>query len=116
MKTIIAGSRSIIEFKHVFNAVKKSGFNITEIVSGTAKGVDRLGELYGKNFKIPVKQFPADWNQYGKRAGMIRNQQMSDYADALIAIYDGVSSGTKNMIEIAKKDELEVFVYEIYED
>ena len=46
---------------------------------------------------------------------MIRNQQMSDYADALIAIYDGVSNGTKNMIEIAKKDGLEVFVYEISE-
>ena len=68
MKTIIAGSRSITEFNHVFTAIKKSGFNITEIVSGTAKGVDGLGELYGKNFNIPVKQFPADWNQYGKRA------------------------------------------------
>lgn len=112
MKTIIAGSRTIKEYIHVVNAIKESRFEITEIVSGTAQGVDRLGELYGKYNNIPVKQFPADWS-LGKRAGMIRNQQMSDYADAAIIIWDGVSRGSANMIETAKKDGLEVFVYEV---
>ena len=102
MKVIIAGSRDITDITLVVRAVKESGFHITEIVCGKALGVDTLGELYGISNRIPVKPFPADWYPGGKffrGAGHVRNRQMGDYADALIAIWDGISPGTKGMIE-----------------
>jgi hypothetical protein len=108
-----------------------SGFsdNITEIVSGTANGVDRCGEEYAKSNNIAVKKFPAQWdnikakgavvktNKYGKKynvlAGFWRNKEMAEYADALIAIVKNDSPGTNNMIEIAKENGLEIYIYEI---
>lgn len=111
MKTIIAGGRNITDYSYVEAAVKESGFNITEVVSGCARGADTLGEKYANNNGIAIKKFPADWDTHGKRAGHIRNCQMGDYADALIALWDGQSKGTKHMIDYATKKELEVFVY-----
>ncbi len=109
MKTIIAGSRSLHDYDAVCKAIENSLFDITEVVSGTANGVDRMGEIWASENGIPVKRFPADWNRHGKAAGPIRNQQMGDYAEALIAITTG-SPGTRNMIEYAKKKGLKVFV------
>lgn len=112
MKTIIAGSRGIVSPYVVAEAVRKSGFTVTEVVSGTARGVDQLGEHWAQRQRIPVKPFPADWDRHGRAAGYVRNQQMAQYADALIAIWDGVSRGTKHMIDIAKDKGLKVFVYQ----
>ncbi len=126
LKTIVAGSRSISDYNLICAAIKESGFKIAEIVSGTAKGVDSLGEQWAKENNIPVKRFPAPWDdikdkpeseigqnsfgkKYWKRAGAFRNQQMADYADALIAITTG-SSGTADMINRAEKKGLKVFV------
>ena len=111
MKTIIAGGRDITDFSLVVQAVAQSGFNITEVVSGRARGVDTLGENYATLKRIPIAKFPADWTTHGKAAGPIRNTQMAQYADALIAIWDGESKGTKNMINQATKLGLKVFVY-----
>ena len=116
LKTIIAGSRDIgsqIARKYISQAVKDSGFNITEVVSGGARGIDHMGEMYAYGNSLDLKVFPANWNEHGKAAGPIRNQEMAKYADALIAIWDGKSRGTKNMINNAKKAGLEVFVYEV---
>lgn len=113
MKVIIAGSRDGVTFRDVIEAIQKSSFNITEVVSGTARGADRLGEVWAETHDIPIKQFPANWNKYGKSAGYRRNAEMSEYADALIAIWDEESKGTKHMIDLAKKKELEVFIYSI---
>jgi len=110
MRTIIAGSRGITRFSRVLNAVESSGFEITEVVSGAARGVDTLGEEWAWTSNIPIKQFPAKWKEYGKTAGFIRNQEMADYADALIAVWDGKSSGTLDMINRAKENNLKVFV------
>lgn len=76
---------------------------ITEIVSGSARGVDKEGEVYAATKSISVKRFPAEWNKYGKSAGMIRNTEMAKYADCLVAIWDGKSRGTKHMIETMTK-------------
>jgi len=103
MKTIIAGSRTITDMAHISEAVDESGFEITEVVSGCADGVDKLGEEWADWMGLPVKRFPADWKQYGKSAGYQRNEEMARYADALIAIWDGSSKGTAHMIDIAKK-------------
>lgn len=114
MRVIIAGGRDIKRSVGlIYKAVNKSGFDIGEVVSGCANGVDTLGEEFAALQGIPVKQFPADWVRYGKSAGYIRNRQMAEYADALIAVWDGQSRGTANMIKTAEELGLEVFVYKI---
>jgi len=112
MKTIIAGSRYITNYTLVADAVRGSRIPITEVVSGCAKGVDTLGEQWASWNKIPLKKFPADWSKHGRAAGPIRNQEMADYADALIAIPSESSVGTKDMIHKARKAGLSVFVAE----
>lgn len=76
---------------------------LTEIVSGGARGVDRLGERWAKRQGISLRKFTADWAEYGKKAGILRNITMAEYADALIAFWDGRSRGTKHMISEAKR-------------
>lgn len=110
MRVIIAGSRNITDPQQVAHSVIMSSFKITEVVSGCARGVDTLGEEFAATLNIPVKKFPADWNTWGKAAGFKRNQEMADYADALIAIWDGESRGTMDMIEKAKEKGLKIFV------
>ena len=110
MKTIIAGSRTISSIQIVEQAILESGFEITEVVSGKAKGVDTLGEVWAALHGVPVKGFPANWDEHGKAAGYIRNIAMAHHADALIAVWDGVSRGTGHMIEQAKKKGIKVFV------
>jgi hypothetical protein len=112
MKVVIAGSRDITDYDLVEQAIVESGFEITEVVSGTARGVDTLGEQWAMNHATPIKRFPALWDKYQKAAGFIRNRQMACYAEALVAITIG-SPGTKNMIEIARKMGLKVYVKEV---
>jgi len=111
MKVIIAGGRDFTNYALVETAVKVSGFEITQVVSGKAKGVDTLGEVWALANNIPVEAFPADWDQHGRAAGPIRNREMAEYADALIAIWDGESKGTANMIQQARNKQLDVFIY-----
>lgn len=116
MKLIIAGSRtislSIGDFDEYFHRFDLSvNPEDTEIVSGTAKGVDKSGEYYAKECSLPIHRFPADWDKYGKGAGHIRNKQMADYADALLLIWDGESKGSANMK--ANMEKLKKPVYEI---
>lgn len=93
------------------HALKNTPFEITEVVSGTCKGVDQLGEEWAERKGIPVKKFPADWSKHGRRAGPLRNREMAKYADALIAIWDGKSRGTRSMIDEALREGLEVYVH-----
>lgn len=111
MKVIIAGSRGIIDPTAISAAVLASGFNVLEIVSGGARGVDKLGEEYAKEHSLGVKIFPADWEKLKKSAGYVRNVEMSKYADALIAIWDMSSNGTKHMINIMRDAGKPTFVY-----
>lgn len=105
MKVIIAGTRDFKDYgllKIVVNQYHKI-YGITEVVSGTAKGADELGERWAKENNIPIKKFPAEWKKHGRAAGPIRNEQMAEYADYLIAFWDGTSKGTKNMIDNMEK-------------
>jgi hypothetical protein len=114
MKIIIAGSRSITDYNKLLIAIEYSNYNITEIVSGGAKGVDMLGEQFAKNFGIPVKRFIPNWRPNGeldKSAGFKRNKEMADYGEALIAVHDGQSKGTSNMINLARNKGIPVVVY-----
>jgi len=113
MRVIIAGSRDCTNADDIVAAIVASAWwdEITVVISGAARGADRLGELWAECCNIPVEKFPADWNTYGKGAGHRRNREMADNADALIALWDGVSPGTKGMIDIATRKGLKVFVY-----
>lgn len=113
MKVIIAGGRDFDNFRLLSTKVNSILCEITsdiEIVCGCAKGADDLGRKYAKNLGYKIKEFPADWDAHGKFAGVKRNREMAEYADALIAFWDGKSKGTKNMIEEAKKRGLKVRV------
>lgn len=100
MKVIIAGSRTFHDFPALmgFMSVLSQEWDIKEVVSGGAKGADALGEEFAFVKNIPVKIFPADWSK-GKQAGVLRNIEMGNYADGLIAFWDGTSPGTKHMIK-----------------
>jgi hypothetical protein len=117
MKTIIAGLRGIEPSKAeelVRKAVKESGWEdqITEIIHGCAPGIDSAaGRIYKD--KLPITAIPANWNKHGNYAGPLRNKQMAEVADALIAVWDGRSKGTGNMISTAKKLGLKIYVSEI---
>lgn len=111
MKVIIAGSRDIDNYDLIVEAIQQAEFEITEVVSGTARGPDKLGEQWARDNFIPISRFPADWNTHGKSAGYRRNAEMGQYADALIAVWDGQSRGTKHMIDIMKKLNKPYFVY-----
>lgn len=110
-RTIIAGSRTVEHIALVEQAIEASGFRITEVVSGCAAGADLFGEQWAKRKMIPIKRFPADWRTRGKRAGVLRNEDMARYADQLIAVWDGVSPGTRDMIERARHHGLVVHVF-----
>jgi len=115
MKVIICGSRDFNDYKYMEKCIERSGFNITEIVSGAAKGADSLGERYAKEHDIKLTRFPADWNSLGKKAGPIRNQQMIDYVypdGGLIAFPINESIGTRDSIRRAENKGLHVRVYE----
>jgi len=127
MRVIISGSRSINDPRVLDMAIIDAGFEITEVVSGCAKGVDTEAIAWAEENNIPVEPFPADWSnlshpdaiiktqpwgeKYDARAGLRRNELMAVYADALIAIWDGKSPGTKHMIKMARKRGLPIYIY-----
>jgi hypothetical protein len=101
MKVIIAGGREFMNYgllKTKCDYLLKNKTEV-EIVSGKAKGADSLGELYAKENNYPIHEFPANWNMHGNAAGPIRNQEMGNFADVLIAFWNGESKGTKHMID-----------------
>ena len=112
MKTIIAGCRDFDDYgllkKHMDEFIQKH--QVTEIVSGGARGTDKLGEEYAieKNIKYTVHE--AKWVDNGKAAGPIRNKLMAGYADQLVAVWDGKSKGTYNMIQNMNKLQKPVYV------
>ncbi len=108
MKLIVAGSRTItvtIEQLDSFLAefLEYSDYMKAEIVSGMAQGVDKCGEKYANWYKLKLHKFPADWEKFGKAAGIIRNHQMAEFADAALVIWDGKSRGSMNMKATMKK-------------
>lgn len=104
MRVIIAGSRDCHDYDTLLEMIEECGWEITEVVSGGAKGVDALGERWAAENGVPLKIFPADWEKHGRAAGPIRNAKMAENADALIALMKGTNSrGTLNMIETAAK-------------
>lgn len=115
-KVIIAGSRGFDDYEYLeqnvdFKLSELAKVNHIEIVAGGARGADRLAERFAKRRDFTLTIMKADWNTHGKSAGYIRNKEMADYADYLIAFWDGSSPGTKHMIDTAKENGLRVTTY-----
>lgn len=110
MRTIIAGSRSK-RMSDVTAAMKACPWadEISEVVCGMAAGADHCGAAWAAENEIPVKPFPAKWQQYGRGAGFIRNAEMADYASAVILVWDGASRGSANMLACAQRSGLRIF-------
>ena len=107
-RLVIAGSREFADYSTLTSAVdayllKLAPKKPVVIVSGTAKGADRLGEQYARQKGYQLEEHPANWHYYGKSAAVKRNAEMAQVADAAIVFWDGVSAGAKNMIECAEK-------------
>lgn len=130
MKVIIAGGRNYRDYETL-----RSEMNILivpskieEIVSGSCStgeltftredgtkvyGADGLGERYAKEMGFLVKPFPAAWKKYGKRAGVIRNNRMAEYATHAVCFWDGKSRGTQSMIDLAKAHSLNLTIIRV---
>lgn len=113
MRTIIAGSRDEVFYSNVIAAINTCEWKITAILSGGARGADKLGERAARELNIPLEIYPAQWDIFGKSAGYRRNEEMANHAEALIAIWNGHSKGTKHMIDLATRKGLRVFVYRV---
>lgn len=107
-KVVVAGGRDFTNY----NLLKEKVDNILSqkklthkilILSGKSIGADCLGEIYALENNLEILSYPADWGKFGKKAGVKRNAEMINDADALIAFWNGSSQGTKYMIDIATK-------------
>lgn len=103
MITVIFGTRTVTDPEFLRSAVEACGWVPTCVISGGARGADRLGELWASYHNVPCRVFPAQWDDYGKAAGYLRNEKMSLEAEAGIALWDGYSKGTKHMIQLMQE-------------
>ena len=130
LRIIIAGGRDFDDYpllrkeslRIVKEVVMKTTGNsviqkdLVTIVSGAAKGADTLGEQFSREFNLALRQFQANWDRYGRRAGYMRNTDMAKFVaesnvhGVLIAFWDGQSKGTKHMIDTARKMRIETYV------
>ena len=112
MKVIVAGSRNFNDYNLLKNKLDVILSNQKEviIVSGTARGADKLGERYAEETHHKLEKYPAMLDIYGKSAGYKRNEEMAKVADSCVVFWDGKSSGTKHMIDLVKKFNLKLRV------
>ena len=74
-----------------------------EIVSGGAVGVDACAADYAKTNGVKLTVFLPEYERYGRAAPIVRNKKIVDYADKIIAFWNGSSKGTLSVIQYAKK-------------
>jgi hypothetical protein len=127
MRLIIAGSRTITDSRILDEIIEdmedQYGFrehNVFAVLCGKASGVDTLGEQWAKARHITVEEYPALWHHHGRGAGFIRNVQMAENADALLAISESLldgklTKGTQHMVDTARKKGLATYVYVVRE-
>lgn len=110
MRTIIAGSRCFTYLQDIQDICNMLRYKISVVLSGHARGVDRLGERWADINHIPVEIYRAKWDELGRSAGIKRNIEMANNADMLIAIWDGSSNGTRHIIEYAQDIQLPCYI------
>ena len=107
-RVVVAGSRNFNDYNLLSSELDKflAGKKNVTIISGTARGADRMGEQYAAEHGYKIDQFPAEWSKYHQGAGPIRNLEMVKTADAVVAFWDNQSTGTKNIIDCAKQEDI----------
>ena len=120
MKVCVCGSRDFTDYERASKIIYAffykflEGWKVKgEIVSGCARGADSLGERFAKEYGLKCHRFPADWEKHGKSAGYIRNKEMAEFSDVIIAFWDGKSKGTKHMIDICEKLNKKLYVINV---
>jgi hypothetical protein len=104
MKVVISGSRTCNDKELIYKTLNESKFEITELISGGAQGVDLIGEEWARSKNIPIKCYKPHYAIENPRyAPLLRNADMAQYGDALIAIWKDNSRGTKHMISCMEK-------------
>lgn len=119
VRLVISGSREGFEYEDlelgILKHFPKPKEQISELVQGGAIGIDTYAKIFANKFDIPYKEFLADWDSLGKKAGCIRNIEMADYVKdvdgVLIAFCYNYSRGTTHMIKYAKQINLKTFVF-----
>jgi hypothetical protein len=115
-RLIVAGGRNFSDYELLKSSLDKllANKNNIVIISGKAKGADSLGEKYALERNYKIEEFPANWDEFGKSAGHKRNIEMSKVGDALAAFWDGISPGTRHMIQQMKnlKKPIRIIHYE----
>lgn len=107
-KIAVIGSRDFTDFSLLKDVLDAHG--PMQLVSGGAKGADALAELYAKQNGLEVQLFKPDWKMFGRGAGVIRNRQIVESSDYVIAFWDGKSRGTKSSIDYARKQNKMVYI------
>lgn len=121
-KLVVFGSRSLYDFyilyKHLNNYICEfiDEHDDLTFVSGTARGADRLGEIYANLLGYKVEQYPADWDNLGKRAGFVRNTEMADISKYGAGFWDGSSAGTKSMIDLLNRRQTPLMLHQYNDD
>jgi hypothetical protein len=125
LNLLVVGSRSVNSFRFVSKCIRNSIYDLRymdkippdeppqhyiRIISGEARGVDRMAKWYAKRFGFEYQGFPAEWKRYGPGAGYRRNKVMMQHADACIAIWDGESKGTQHSIKLAEQKGIPLFL------
>ena len=101
MRVAVVGSRDYPKLHEVKEYIATLGRGDV-IITGGARGVDRMAEACAKERQLSVVVHYPDWNKYGKAAGPIRNEIIVKDCDILVAFWDGTSRGTANAIQLAK--------------
>lgn len=117
MKLAIVGSRTFNNYDLLEKSITQiyDLSHITGIVSGGAYGADTLGEQFANNHSIPLLVKKPNWSVYGKKAGFLRNKEIVNDADEIIAFWNGISRGTKITIDCANKVNKKVTIIKVNE-
>lgn len=121
MRVIVCGSRHWTDRERIADRLFDLGL-VTEnlgctIVHGNARGADRMAAQEAQKLGFLIEAHPADWERFGKRAGPVRNIEMAKAgADLCIAFWDGSSTGTAHMIDVAQYHGIPVDVVSVSPD
>lgn len=107
MKVAVIGSRGL-EIENLEEYLPKE---TTEIISGGAKGIDTCARNYAKSHGIKLTEILPEYEKFGRAAPLKRNDQIIEYADLILAFWDGKSRGTRYVIEESQKSGKRIKVY-----
>lgn len=113
MRVAVVGTRTYGEYEVVKKVLDTIIKEDDIVVSGGAKGVDELAAKYAHERGLRLEVYEADWSTYGRKAGPLRNTEIVDVSDVIVAFWDHKSKGTLDTINKAKKRRKSLTIYPI---